>query len=426
MTPDHPPPENTLLICTVGGTPEPLVQTLLHWRPSAVRFIVSGQTCPQVDTILNSFAEQEGKSLPLGCYDFVDIDDPENFRTIVAALRPLAAVVRNWLGRGRAYEVAVDFTGGTKCMSGALALVARRWRCRFSYVGGHRRSKEGVGVVESGAEHVVLFANPWDALGYQAVEDAVAVFNRGGYAAAAALLDRARTAAADPAVKRELSTLKAVIDGYAAWDRFDHENARKSFDDALKNRNDLAAIFPHDGSSLIDRIDRHCKHVARLAAQEKPDASWVEDLLRNAERRAAELRFDDAVARLYRAFEALAQVRLRERHGLDDTKGVSLEALPDALRAEWRGRAKDGRVLLGLRDAYRLLRHLDDALGADFAKAGLDDDKRSPLVARNQSILAHGFQSVRNGTYGKLHDELRKLAPSESGGEDEWRLPELG
>lgn len=423
MTSDRPSAENTLLICSVGGTPEPLVQTLRHWRPTAVRFVVSAQTRAQVDAVLGSYAEQADAPISPGCYDFVAVDDPEDFGKIVASLRPLAAEVGPWLARGGNYRVAVDFTGGTKCMSAALALVARRWPCQFSYVGGARRSKDGVGVVESGFECVVLSANPWDVLGYQAVEDAVTVFNHGGYAAAAALLDGAVKNAEKPEVKRELSTLKAVIDAHADWDRFDHKEAARRFADALKNRNDLAAIFLHDGSSLIARLERHRDRVEELAGQKEPTAAWVEDLLRNAERRAAEHRFDDAVARLYRAFEALAQVRLREQHGISDTKAVPLSSLPDRLQKEWSGRARDGQLFLGLRDAYHLLRGLGDELGAHFTEAGLDHDERSPLVARNQSILAHGFQPASQAVYTQLHDGLCRLAPFDHASGDDWRLP---
>lgn len=422
MTSDQSLATPTLLICSVGGTPEPLVQALLHWRPAAVRFIVSSQTRPQVDAILHAYGEHMGEPLSPGCYEFVTVDDPEDLVQVVACFRPLGTHVRNWIDRGGDYRVVADFTGGTKCMSAALALVARRWPCQFSYIGGAQRSKGGVGVVESGSERVVLSANPWDALGYQAVEDAVTVFNHGGYAASAERLDQAVKVTGDPSVKRELSTLKAVIDAYAAWDRFDHKTARQRFDDAIKNRNDLAAIFA-DAQELIRRIERHTDLVAALTGSSEPTAAWVEDLLRNAERRAAEQRFDDAVARLYRAFEALAQVRLRERHGISDTKAVPLNHLPDRLQKEWSGRARDGQLFLGLRDAYRLLRELGDDLGERFNQAGFDDDERSPLVARNQSILAHGFRSASHTVYTQLHDGLCRLAQFDHGGGDDWRLP---
>jgi hypothetical protein len=40
----------------------------------------------------------------------------------------------------------------------------------------------------------------------------------------------------------------------------------------------------------------------------------------------------------------------------------------------------------------------------------LHDRKRSPLVARNQSILAHGDESITDHVYEKLWDAVPELA----------------
>lgn len=422
MTSHLPQPARKLIICTVGGTPDPIVKSLLHWQPERVLFVPSVETRAQVDEILRGYAKGAGQPLSPGCYELRPVENAQELRGCLEVIKTLDREVEEWLKRGDDYQVVADFTAGTKCMSAALALQARRWRCQFSYVGGARRTKGGVGVVESGSENVVHSDNPWDALGYQAVEDAVTVFNHGGYAVAADLLDAAMKKSGQQEVKRELATLKAVVDAYAAWDRFDHENAEKNFSEALKNRNNLKAIFaaPMD---LIPRLERHRERVAHLARQKEPAKEWVEDLILNAGRRAGERRYDDAVARLYRACEALAQVRLREKHNLPDTKTVPLDRLPPELRREWEVRARDGQVSLGLQDAYALLKALKDELGDRFASSGLVDQKGSPLGARNQSILAHGFQPVGKKVYDQLRDKVRGLALLEKDDSHDWRLP---
>lgn len=414
---------HVLLISSVGGTPEPVAVAIRHWRPARIMFLCSEQTRASIAAALVAAAGAGSHAIPTGCTDQTLLRDPQDLPQTLRDLRALDQYVQSWQQRGDDYAVVVDFTGGTKVMSAALALVARCWRCTFAYVGGQERTKSGVGVVETGAERVVHSANPWDALGYQAVEDAVAVFNHGGYAAAAALLDGATKRADKPEVKRELSTLKAVIDAYAAWDRFDHEEAGRRFDDALKNRNDLAAIFPHEAPSLIARLERDRNCIEQLAGQNEPTPAWVEDLLRNARRRAAERRFDDAVARLYRACEALAQVRLREHHQIADTKAVSLQSLPETLRGKWAGRARGGSVMLGLKDAYALLTALGDELGRRFEELELGHDQKSPLVARNQSILAHGFEPVGESVFNQLHAKLRSLVRFDQVESQDWRLP---
>lgn len=415
---------HTLLICSVGGTPEPIVTSLLHWKPGRVIFVVSDQTRSQVDAVLQVFAQAASGPLGPGQYSIKTVDDAEDLLRCIQSMRTLGSEVDDWIDRKNGnYRVVVDFTAGTKCMTAALALVAHRWPCLYSYIGGRQRTKGGVGVVETGTERVVYDANPWDVLGYQAIEDAVTVFNHGGFAAAAHLLDDAIKKTKKPEVKRELATLQLVIDAYAAWDRFDHKEAERRFADAIKNSNDLSAIFV-DAQKLIRRIEQHKERVRKLASQPE-SVDGVEDLVRSAERRAAEQRFDDAVARLYRAIEALAQVRLRDRHDIANTKEVSLDRLPTTLRQEWQSRARDGKLSLGLRDAYRLLQELGDDLGTRFSRLGLDRDEGSPLFARNSSILAHGFRPASRGDYDQLRKSLDELAPFPQPQTGGWQLPSL-
>jgi len=426
--------QRVLLICSVGGTPEPIAAAIRHWRPARLVFLSSEQTRASIKTALDALTAAGDPTIPPGCTDQTLLRDPQDLQQTLGDLRPLDQHVRSWQQRGEGYDVVVDFTGGTKVMSAALALVARRWKCTFAYVGGQERNRNGVGVVVSGRETQFSQFNPWDALGYQAVEEAVAVFNHGGYAAAAALLDQAVRGADDAAVKRELSTLKAVIDAYAAWDRFDHKEAAQRFADALKNRNDLFALFPHEYPSLIARLERHRDHVRGLSPGNEPKLEWVIDLVQNARRRSAEQRLDDAVARLYRAIEALAQVVLREKHGILNTRAVTLDQLPQTLRDEWASRARDGRTfMLGLQDAYRVLRELADPVGQCFDDARLAAAEGSPLVARNNSILAHGFQPVGENAYKQLHDAAKRLlqalgadVPEDTGEVDSWSLPAPG
>ncbi|MBN2559621.1 MAG: hypothetical protein JXQ75_01645 [Phycisphaerae bacterium] len=95
--------------------------------------------------------------------------------------------------------------------------------------------------------------------------------------------------------------------------------------------------------------------------------------------------------------------------------------MPDELRQEWASRAHDGLVSIGLQDAYRLLRALNDTLGEQFFQNGLAGDS-SPMSARNRSILAHGFDPIGDKMYGDLRSVLGTLggfwAESES-----WLLP---
>ncbi len=414
---------DVFLIATVGGTPDPLVASLKHWRPSRVCFVPSRQTREQVEAKILPLVAAEGFPLSPGAWDVHELDDAQDFVLCVRRMRELTQRVESWRRRGDGFEVVVDITGGTKWMSGALALVARRWPCHFSYVGGTERTKDGVGIVVSGKEQVLHTANPWNALGAQAAEDAVTLFDRGACGGAVAVLEEALPQVDDPARKRELSVLRNLVAAYEAWDRFDHAEAGRLLGKALEGENDLAALLG------ADRAGRLCPELARqrallqtLTAARTPTRELVADLIANARRREAEKRYDDAVARLYRALEALAQLRLSAEHGIADTSHVLLDALPEPMRAN-RIPEEGGTVRLGIQEAYALLRSRGDALGEAFAQRRLDDRKKSNLAARNGSILAHGIVPVGAKVCANLWADV--LAVAEAAGLSAADLPEF-
>jgi len=399
-----------LFICTVGGSPEPLIASIKQWKPSKVFFLPSKQTAKDVEGIVTK-ASEEGFQVPIGCYETQVIPDAQNFADCVESFRKLTDEVRKWLARGENYEVVVDFTGGTKCMTAALALQAHQWHCKFSYVGGSERTKDGVGIVVSGKEQIVHAKNPWDALGYQAVEEAVVLFNQGARAAASRRLEISLRQISSEPVKRELSTLKSLTDAYDAWDRFQHKDALNRLKDVLKNANDLPALFGQSASETLKKtLSQHAEYLNQLVpASDKPTRTAVLDLLANAKRREDEGRHDDAVARLYRAIEAIAQVILAEKHGIEDTGKVPQDTLSEALRNRWRHKADNGIIKLGLQDDYTLLRELNDRHGEQFEKLKWHE-RKSPLTERNKSILAHGFKPVGETIFEQLWQGSLQLA----------------
>jgi CRISPR-associated protein (TIGR02710 family) len=408
---------STLLICTVGGKAAPIVASLKQWRPVRVRFVHTQGTKGIVDESL-SRAHDEGIDLDAGRYDLLELPNEQDLTSCVEHLRGLRSEARTWSARGDNFQVVVDMTGGTKCMTAALAILASRWPCLFSYVGGKERSNDGVGIVVSGSEIVFPAQNPWDALGHQAVDDFVVLFDQHAYLAAANVAAATMRRVSRPDRKRELASLENLARAIDAWDRFDHKGSRDLLGSVRRSKNDLsAALGPRVGDVALEGVDRLGAHLEQLKKAQAPSRHHVLDLLANAKRRKDEGRFDDAVARLYRAIEAIAQVALKERHALESTKKVPLEKVPERLMSSWNIRANDGAVDLGLQDAYVLLAALGDPIGKSFQDAGLGE-KKSALVARNLSILAHGFERVTETVCEQLWTAALKLASV-----DETQLP---
>jgi hypothetical protein len=83
----------------------------------------------------------------------------------------------------------------------------------------------------------------------------------------------------------------------------------------------------------------------------------------------------------------------------------------------------DGFLQVGLQDAFRLLHALGHEHGSRFFDLGLGDRQRSPLNARNQSILAHGVKPVSPTEFELLQKMVKQLIHPHSVEFRPWHLP---
>lgn len=432
-------PQHVLLIATVGSTPEPLAASIMHWKPAKVVFVPSRGTRDKTKSVLKLLCNKQYR-LGEGEYEDLVLSDEQDFSQCVQEMQfRLKAMVKEWIDRseGDNHCCVVDFTGGTKCMSAALAMVARTCRTvQFSYVGGSRRDKDDVGIVISGKEQVVYTANPWSALGYQVVEDAVVAFNHHDYGEGAQWLNRAlRSNVRVFTRKSELCALAKFMEGYDLWNRIEYKGASDRFRQCDKSLNDLAAALEGivEKMELQQHLDKSKCRLEKLKKSRIKSPSGctrelLEDLIANAERRKEKSHHVDAVARLYRAIELAAQLRLWETYKIDTAK-VPLEEFPESMRRRLEPNAEDGKMKIGLQDAYKLLNSTKDELGQIFTDElkWNTENKKSPLTARNQSIAGHGFSPVSPEITESLWKGLLRMVEVMDIKEDQiFRFPKLG
>jgi CRISPR-associated protein (TIGR02710 family) len=380
---------------------------------------------PNNPAIIPSLA-QRGVTLTENHYQIVSVSDPQSYIDCVREIeRGIEPMISKWKGRG--CDLAIDPTGGTKCMSVSLALVARRWNCAFRYVGGTQRDRFGVGNVETGTEILLVSQNPLAVFGYQVAEEAITLAGNYDFQAAVQVLQqRLSNNSLDPAPKN-LAALQELMRMFSLWDCFAH---RKAANLALQVKKKLSLLeqflAPTSSECIATHIDQWHQRLSVLASGQKPTRELVEDLLANASRRRRQGRYDDAVARLYRAIEALAQWRLAEFHNLPQTGRIPFDLLPPDLQTSRKPRDDDNTVSLGLQDSYRLLLSFNDPIGRAFQLAKLDDRRTSPLNARNHSILAHGFQPISENACDSLWTSTLQLAAAADLKESGWiQFPQL-
>jgi CRISPR-associated protein (TIGR02710 family) len=424
---------DVLLVCTVGGAPRPVALSIIQHKPKRVLFIASKESKSQISRQgfkkrNESTREIDGRGilqicrdekfdLDPGRYTIAEVEHQELQSCIETVREYVRQEIDQWAGNQP--TVIFDFTGGTKLMTAALAMIGRQLPIEFSYVaskeksdGNDARDKNGLGVTLDGEENVLRLRNPWDALGYQSIETAVMLFNQGNFAAAKQIVEDHRNKVNDRCSKQQLVTWAQLFSGYLCWDQFDHKKAQQHILDVLKNFANIQRWLLRSNWQTIEvKLKKDEDFLQQL--NKGSNRNTLLDLLSNAGRRAHEGRYDDAVARMYRAIEAAAQFRLKE-HGIDSSS-VNKGQVPENLQKKWCSRFKsDETIKLALQDDYELLNALGNPLGNRFFEKELNKEQ-SPLGIRNSSILAHGFTPVSEKAYTKLRDITLDLLEIEKG-----------
>ncbi|MEW6374623.1 MAG: TIGR02710 family CRISPR-associated CARF protein, partial [Thermodesulfobacteriota bacterium] len=300
------------MVVSVGGTPTPVIHSLSHMKPKYICFFVSKQT----KRMLHEEILPNLNFKPL----FYDLIMTPNAELLLDCYSVLSSTLPDLLEKWEVDpgDVCVDYTGGTKTMSVALALATIEKSCCYSYVGGDERSKGGVGVVINGKEKMWFLENPWDEIALSGKREASILFNKARYASAAEVLEKC-TERVGNEKKPFLKALVEMVRGYELWDRFKHKDARVR----LYKCKDIITTFAfgsekRDIITLAKKIEENINFLENLLSWHSPSKSYFLDLLSNAKRRAnIERKFDDAVARLYRAIEVLAQTELKGDFGIE-------------------------------------------------------------------------------------------------------------
>lgn len=388
---------NTILLCTMGGSHQPILTSIAANRPGYVCFFCTGRD-PGTGKA-GSIVQVTGKGLVIKANPQDDKPTLPNI-AVQAGLRDggfeakeapaddldgacaaMRAGIADLAARFPAARFLADYTGGTKTMSAALVCTAlERDDVALWLVSGARPDLDKV---RHGTEQAMAASADRLRLD-RAMMRHLSAWGRYAYREAADGLD-AIPIAADAPDRPRLGLARALSRALALCDDFDHAGALALLDDYA------GRISPH----LPDLLPS-----LRLLADDRPhsEPARLWDLWLNAERRAAQGRFDDAVARWYRLMEWTAQWQLRVKRQWDTGDlprepllAAGMDATPD----------RDGKIKVGLWQAWQLAAHyLPDTFKAFWA------DNQSILFdrldIRNKSILAHGLRPVQQADWERV------------------------
>jgi CRISPR-associated protein (TIGR02710 family) len=372
---------NLKALILLASRPESVEIAVRKMRPEVLAVIVSQEV---LEAVVLKGSELKGETRLL----YRMVDDPmeisDAFQKFELALSDLEA-----LGHGRD-EVLLDATGGTTPMRLGAALAAMTRGIEMVHQRVPQRYLDGRWERDESREvEVAPMGNPLEATGLLREGQAVELFNRRDYGAAALVFGDIASKVSGAERGHYYRGLLLLSEGYAAWDVADYgaalEKLRAAREEMGVGLSEVA--LAERAGALVDRISTHLPFLGKVRG--RLSVENVVDMLENARRRIVDQgRYDDGVARLYRAIEMYHQWRLLKCSV--STDGVRWEKVDGDARERFLKEAglEEPPEVLGLRHARLLDRVLSGEAEEDEAVL------RDLLQKRNRSILAHGLEPI--------------------------------
>jgi len=385
-----------ILVCTVGGSPQPIVTAIKSLQPLFTEFICTDRDPGTGQPGSSLCITGAGKVCKSGSHS--DAPDLPNIPTMTSLkseqfavtlipsddLDDAFVIIRKKLAQLHSKypetTIVADYTGGTKTMTAALVTaVLESEGIKLQLVTGNRAD---LFKVRCGTEAVVSASI--DTLKYEkAIQPYLSAWQRFAYDEAAMGL-AAISPPLNSRLRNELHMLRVLSSAFSAWDCFDHRKALDLLD----------PYAPSKGEILVKYLP-----ALRLLAKDSPkqEPMQILDLWRNAQRRAAQGRFDDAMGRCYRLIEWTAQWILRKDHDVD-TGNLPESFVPKEFNIH---PDEGGKLQAGLMKAWELIRLKHKGPAGRFIET-----EKSVLLdhikSRNSSILAHGKAPIGQKDWEKM------------------------
>lgn len=415
----------TALIVTIGKATEPTVKRINGLNPDLVYFIHSKKS---KENSLFIIEETNLKN-----YRFKLLDDHESVDDAFAK----ASECINELKK-EDYTIITDFTVGTKPMTAGLVMASIEHDCDYKYVGeADENSREDeLGPVKSGFEKNKDQENPYEKYAINEFRSGREFFDKYQFSASLENFTHALDKLSESDLKLRSDLFIKLVSFYDSWDKFNFENNLDDIIDEIESNHSLNEYFTQE----IPNFFMQMKNNLHFLDKNSNPMYYLPDLLNNAERRISEGKYDDAVARLYRSLELIAQLQLlkfrivdentlkENRTFLIDKEKLQKKASKKALGEidtwnpyGWKHTNKKYLERLDLSGDYSLLNILSSEKRNDLEKSSqeiykfyLNIDARVKL--RNKSILAHGLNALNERDaltiYKLILKQAEKLCPN--------------
>ena len=373
---DHPNLADTLAFC------------IKESRAQEVFLFGSGQNREIVPLISQAYTRQTGRDMPYT--KFVQLDHIDDIHHCFSDIR---VEYEKLVKEDPDVDIILNNNSATKSMTSAMMSLALLTHRTILFIDGTRNPD---GAIVPGTERIVS-QTLYPIYDEMMVERAIQYFNHNQFSYA---IQEVSTVCLHP----QKENYRQLFRAYDLWDRFEHSKAH-----------DLLSPVTYPGRNKEQFINnqRFLQILLRSKNKTLRYLCVLVDLINNAQRRYDDGRYDDAVARLYRAFELIAQVLLLSK-GLDDIENkISFTQLKplvtnrDRLNS-YQDYLEGGNVLVGCGKKYQILTDIGIMNAEQWHQKML-----KLLSRRNESILAHGLTPVDRETAGLFLEKINTFVKNE-------------
>jgi len=342
-------------------------------RAQEVFLFGSGQSREMVPLISQSYERQTGKTMPYT--RFVQLEHIDDIHHCFSDIR---VEYEKLVKEDPDVDIILNNNSATKSMTSAMMSLALLTHRTILFIDGTRNAH---GAIIPGTERIVS-QTLYPIYDEMLVERAIQYFNHNQFSYAIQEMSTV-------CLHQQKEDYRQLFMAYDLWDRFEHGKA-----------NDLLSKveYPGRNKEQFKNNQRFLQILFRSSNKTLRYLCVLVDLINNAERRFDDGRYDDAVARLYRAFELIAQVLLLSK-GLDDIENkISFTQLRPLVTNRdrlnnYQDYLEGGNVLVGCGKKYQILTDIGIMNAEQWHKKML-----KLLSRRNESILAHGLTPVDRET----------------------------
>ena len=370
-----------------------LYNSISKISPDYIVFFASERSKTTIDYIRELFEADDDEFIEGEDYEIAILEDIDSFNDCFETFE-----FKLWqldiLSKDK-HEILMDYTSGTKTMSAAMACCGMFYSKDLISVVGDRTK----GTVSLGTE-TIKYQNLYKVYDKFSLMRVRNYFNANRFYTASEILENI----VDESIHTE--DLLNLVNAYYAWDNMDFDVA---YDYLTKVNLNVFEL-----SEIKDDVKINLKAlgtIVRSPHENLKNCYILASLINNSIRRAEEYKYDDAIARLYMAFELIAQIRLSS-YSLNSSD-VDVDVLreknvsPEFIEALEKTR-DEGKIKIGLIKDYELLDELGDDLGKYFAENR--HSINNITFKRNNSILAHGLDSLNKEDFDQFEELVENLA----------------